>query len=185
MEMKMLDSLLIRRALPLLVSFTVLIVLALLLDYFLHGAGLVWVGRYLGITGTLFLLLSFVYSARKQKIVHTGPVRIFLQIHCRVGWIGTLMLLVHSGVHFNAFLPWAATVLLLIVTGSGHVGQYIYRKAKDEMRYGVEDEKLLYWDSLTVNALGRWRKVHMPLVSLFLGIALFHILSIFFLWNWK
>ena len=184
MEVKMLDSLLIRRALPLLVSFTMLVVLALLIDYFLHVAGLVWVGRYLGITGTFFLLFSFVYSARKQKIVRSGPIRIFLKFHCRGGWIGTLMLLVHSGVHFNAFLPWTATALMLIVTGSGHVGQYIYRNARDEMKHRRGSEEL-YWDSLTVNALGQWRKVHMPLVSLFLGLAFLHILSIFFLWNWK
>ena len=129
----MLDSLLIRRALPLLVSFTMLVVLALLIDYFLHVAGLVWVGRYLGITGTFFLLFSFVYSARKQKIVHSGPIKTFLMLHCRGGWIGTLMLLVHSGVHFNALLPWAATALMLIVTGSGHVGQYIYKKTRETL----------------------------------------------------
>jgi len=184
MEMHMLDSLLIRRALPLLVSFTMLVVLALLSDYFLHVAGLVWVGRYLGITGTFFLLFSFIYSARKKKIVRSGPIKTFLMLHCRGGWIGTLMLLVHSGVHFNAILPWSATVLMLIVTGSGHVGQYIYRKARDEMKRKGGDEQL-YWDSLTVKALGEWRKVHMPLVSLFLGLALLHILSIFFFWNWK
>ena len=184
MEMHMLDSLLIRRALPLLVSFIMLVVLALLFDYFLHVAGLVRVGRYLGLTGTFFLLFSFVYSARKQKIVRSGPIRTFLRLHCRGGWIGTLMLLVHSGVHFNALLPWVATALMLVVTGSGHVGQYIYRKARDEMKHGAGGEKL-YWDSLTIKALGQWRKVHMPLVSLFLCLALLHILSIFFFWNWK
>ena len=184
MEMHMLDSLLIRRALPLLVSFTMLVVLALLIDYLLHVAGFVWVGRYLGTTGTFFLLFSFVYSARKQKIVRSGPIKLFLMLHCRGGWVGTLMLLVHSGVHFNALLPWAATALMLIVTGSGHVGQYIYRNARDEMKHRGRNAEL-YWDSLTVKALGQWRKVHMPLVSLFSGLALMHILSIFFLWNWK
>ncbi|ASQ91631.1 hypothetical protein CHL67_04800 [Prosthecochloris sp. GSB1] len=180
----MLDSLLIRRALPLMVSYTMLVALALLSDYYLHVAGLVWVGRYLGITGTFFLLFSFIYSARKKKIVHSGPIKIFLMLHCWSGWIGTLMLLVHSGVHFNAILPWSATVLMLIVTGSGHVGQYIYRKAREEMKHKGGDEKF-YWDSLAVKALGEWRKVHMPLVSLFLGLAFLHILSIFYFWNWK
>lgn len=51
MEMHMLDSMLIRRALPLLVSFAMLVVPALLFDYLLHIAGLVWVGRYLGGSG--------------------------------------------------------------------------------------------------------------------------------------
>ena len=182
--MNMLDSLLIRRVLPLLVSFITLVVMAALLDFFLHVAGLVWVGRYLGITGTLFLVFSFAYSARKQKVVRSGPMGAFLRFHCRSGWIGTLMLLVHSGIHFNALLPWATTLFMLIVTVSGHIGQYIYRKAKDELRLkGGED--ILYWDSLAINALGQWRKIHMPLVSLFLGLALMHILSIMFFWNWR
>ena len=184
METEMQDSLLMRLALPLLFSFTMLVVLALLFDYFLHVTGFVWVGRYLGVTGTLFLLFSFVYSARKRKLVRSGPIKTFLMLHCRGGWVGTLMLLVHSGVHFNALLPWAATALMVIVTGSGHVGQYIYGKAREEMKRGVGNEKL-YWDTLTVRTLGQWRKVHMPLVSLFLGLALLHILSIFFLWNWR
>ena len=79
----MLDSLLIRRVLPLVVSFVMLVVMAALLDFLLHVAGLVWVGRYLGITGTLFLVFSFAYSARKKKVVRSGPMGAFLDSSTR------------------------------------------------------------------------------------------------------
>ncbi|HEY8904655.1 MAG TPA: hypothetical protein VIM63_01315, partial [Rhodoferax sp.] len=35
-------------------------------DYLLHRLNLVWVGRYLGILGTLLIISSFYYSLRKR-----------------------------------------------------------------------------------------------------------------------
>ncbi|SRR5581483_5081783 len=39
---------------------------ATLFDALLHAAGLVWVGRYLGILGAAAILASFLYSLRKR-----------------------------------------------------------------------------------------------------------------------
>ncbi len=36
-------------------------------DYLLHRLNLVWVGRYMGIPGTLLIIGSLYYSARKRK----------------------------------------------------------------------------------------------------------------------
>ena len=38
-------------------------------DYMLHRLNLVWVGRYLGIPGTLLIIGSLVYSLRKRKYI--------------------------------------------------------------------------------------------------------------------
>ena len=103
------------------------------LDYLLHIAQLVWSGRYLGILGTLFLVLSFGYSARKNKVIKTGAMKVFLKFHCKAGWVGTLMIFIHSGIHFNALLPWAATGFMMVVTASGHVGQHLLKKVKEEV----------------------------------------------------
>lgn len=189
-------SVLVQRTLPLTISYLLLIIAAIALDYLLHVAHLVWIGRYLGIAGTLFFALSFGYSARKKKIIKNGVLKKFLKLHCNTGWIGTLMIIVHSGIHFNAILPWVATFLMMVVTASGHVGQYLLKKVKEEVKITMnklginatvdeEIEQQHYWDSLTVKTLEQWRMVHMPMVSLLLALTLIHIFSILFFWNWK
>ncbi len=189
-------SILVQRTLPLTISYLLLIIAAISLDYILHVAHLVWIGRYLGIAGTLFFALSFGYSARKKKVFKNGPLKFFLKLHCNTGWIGTLMIIVHSGIHFNAILPWAATFLMMVVTASGHVGQYLLKKVKEEVKMNMkqrginatvdeEMEQQHYWDSLTIKTLEQWRTVHMPMVSLLLALTVTHIFSILFFWNWK
>jgi hypothetical protein len=195
----MLQSVLFQRAFPLALSFLLLLAAALSLDYILHIAGLAWIGRYLGAAGTLFLLLSFTYSARKRRPGARGPLKLFLRLHCNAGWAGTLMIMVHSGVHFNAVLPWAATLLMLVVTASGHVGQYLLRNFREEVRMkkkqlGIGDAKdeaddsadqRYFWDMVTVRALEQWRHIHMPLVSFLLVLTMMHILTIAFFINWR
>lgn len=188
------NSLLIRRALPLTASYLLLVVASIALDYLLHRFRLEDAGRYLGIAGTLFFFFSFIYSARKKKLIATGPIKRFLQLHCHAGWIATLMILVHSGIHFNALLPWTATALMLIVTASGHVGQHLVRKFRSEAKLkkqqlGIDTpaddaaDRELFWDSVTVRALDRWRTVHMPLVAFLVVLTLVHVVSILFFSN--
>ncbi|MEI6848163.1 MAG: hypothetical protein WCK32_09075 [Chlorobiaceae bacterium] len=192
----MLKSVLIQRTLPLSISYLLLIAAAIFFDYILHVLNLVWIGRYLGIAGTISVILSYGYSARKKKLIQTGAMKWFLKFHCQAGWIGTLMIIIHSGIHFNALLPWAATALMMIVTASGHVGQYLVKKVKAEVKMkmkelgiegtGEEDIDQTYlWDTQTVKALEQWRAVHMPIVYVLIVLTLVHILTIFFFWNWR
>jgi hypothetical protein len=84
---------------------------------------------------------------------------------------------------------------MLIVTGSGHVGQYLLKKVKAKVKMklpskgiaGGEDkvEEQRYWDTLTVRTLERWRAVHMPLVAVLLALTMLHILSIAYFLNWS
>ncbi len=188
-------SVLIQRGVPLTVSYLLLIVAAISLDYLLHVAHLAWVGRYMGFAGTAFLVFSFAYSARKSTVINSGTLKFFLWLHCKAGWIGTLMILIHSGIHFNAVLPWAATAFMLIVTGSGHVGQYLLKKVRDEVKMKIKQlglemtdvnlDRQQYWDTLTVKTLQKWRTIHMPMVSILLALTLIHILSITFFLNWR
>ncbi|NTW69995.1 MAG: hypothetical protein HGB23_09155 [Chlorobiaceae bacterium] len=189
-------SVFIQRTVPLTISYLLLILAAIALDSLLHAVNLVWIGRYLGIAGTAALSFSFIYSVRKKKLIKSGPMKLFLKLHCHSGWIGTLMILVHSGVHFNAIIPWAATTLMMIVTASGHVGQHLLKKVKEEVKAKMQqrgepgdvDEKMeqhQYWDTLTIKTLEKWRTVHMPMVSFLIALTLTHILTIFFFWNWR
>lgn len=190
------NSVLIQRTLPLSLSYLLLIIAGISLDYLLHVAHLAWIGRYFGVAGTAFLVFSFGYSARKKKLFQNGTLKFFLRLHCNAGWVGTLMILVHSGIHFNAVLPWSATALMMVVTGSGHIGQYLLKKVREEVKMkkkqlGIEmpaDDGLdqqRFWDTLTVKALEKWRTVHMPMVSFLVALSLIHILSIAFFLNWR
>jgi hypothetical protein len=67
---------------------------------------LVWVGRYLGIPGTILIIGSLVYSLRKRKYITTGSAKSLLHLHEIGAWLGSLMVLLHAGIHFNAILPW-------------------------------------------------------------------------------
>lgn len=187
-------SVLVRRALPLTASYLLLVAASIALDYLLHRFGLELAGRYLGIAGTLFFLFSFVYTARKKQIIPKGSFKRFLQLHCNAGWLATLMIMVHSGIHFNALLPWAASALMMVVTASGHVGQYLVRRFRNEVKAKKQQlgiaappddavDRQLFWDSLTVRALERWRAVHMPLVAFLVVLTLAHVVSILFFTN--
>ena len=105
--------------------FVGLIVAMLLLDGLLHSLDLVWIGRYLGIPGTILILVALQYSLHKHKIVVSGDPRALLRRHELLAWIGALMVLVHAGVHFNAILPWLALGAMLVNVASGLTGKYL------------------------------------------------------------
>ena len=192
----MLNSVLVSRALPLAFSYLLLVAATVSVDFLLHGAGLAWIGRYLGIVGTLFVAFSFGYSARKKKLIDHGPLRRFLRFHCYAGWVGTLMILVHSGIHFNALLPWMATALMMVVTASGHVGQYLVRRIREEVKRKKQQagiagdltdglEQQHFWDAATLGAFEKWRFIHMPLVTFLVVLTVLHVGSITMFMNWR
>ncbi len=62
-------SLLSREVSPVYASLLALIGVARLLDALLHLVGAVWIGRYLGIPGSILIMASTRYSLRKRKII--------------------------------------------------------------------------------------------------------------------
>ena len=56
----------IKQVLPFLFFYSLMILITIIIDFILHHYHLVSVGRYLGITGTCVMLLSFIYSLRKR-----------------------------------------------------------------------------------------------------------------------
>ena len=50
-------------------------------DYLLHQLNLVWVGRYLGIPGTILIIISLIYSLRKRKVITAGNPKSLLTFH--------------------------------------------------------------------------------------------------------
>ena len=189
-------SLISREVLPFYLALLALGAAALLLDALLHWFDAVWIGRYLGIPGTLLIVGSFGFSLRKRKLISVGKPVTLLRWHERMAWAGSLLVLVHAGIHFNAILGWLAVWAMLINVGSGLTGKFLLqrsRKRLDAARIRMRGQGLarddleerLYWDSLTFDAVKQWRLVHFPITLAFGVLAVAHIVSIFLFWGWK
>ena len=87
-----------REILPFLGGFIALVGLALVADAALHLLDAVWIGRYLGIPGTLLIIGSTVYSLRKRKLIRSGQPARLLKWHEALAWLGSLLVLVHAGI---------------------------------------------------------------------------------------
>ncbi|WP_324100984.1 hypothetical protein [Noviherbaspirillum sp.] len=185
-----------KEVLPFIAMFAMLILAAIAGDALLHRLQLVWVGRYLGIPGTLLILASFAYSMRKRKMIASGNPKTLLSLHEFMTWLGSVMILVHAGVHFNAILPWLAIVGMLVNVASGLTGKFLLDRSRRHMaamkesllRRGMHEdevEKELFWNAAAVDAMKKWRALHIPITLAFAVFALGHILSIFLFWNWK
>jgi len=189
-------NLMTREVLPFFGSFAALALLALAFDGLLHLFDLLWVGRWLGIPGTLLIIGSTAYSLRKRKLIRSGHPATLLRWHEALAWLGSLLVLVHAGVHFNAILGWLAVWAMLINVGSGLTGKFLLDRARRRMevaRQGMRDlglseselEDSLYWDSLTFDVVKQWRVVHFPITLAFGVLALAHIVAVFLFWGWK
>ena len=164
-------------------------------DYLLHRLDLVWVGRYLGIPGTLLIIGSLYYSLRKRKYVSAGNPKTLLKFHEFGTWLGSLMVLIHAGIHFNAILPWLATAAMGVNVVSGLVGKLLLSRSRqhvqeERMQFQLrglskpEVEKAVFWDAVALDAMAQWRRVHIPIFIVFAVLALGHIVSIFLFWGW-
>jgi len=189
-------SLISKEILPFLGMFASLLIATIVTDFLLHQFGLVWIGRWLGIPGTLFILLSFIYSLRKRKIIHIGKPKTLLTLHKTLTWVGALMILVHAGIHIYAILPWLALIAMLINLISGMTGQFlldrsrrfISEKKRTYETQGLpeqEIEKQLFWDATAFDLMKKWRAVHLPITLAFVVLGLSHIFSIILFWQWK
>jgi hypothetical protein len=189
-------SLIRKEVIPFLLMFGTLIVATIVSDALLHYFDLVWVGRYLGIPGTLLILLSLFYSMRKRKLVSFGKPKTLLVLHETLAWLGALMILVHAGIHVYAILPWLALIAMLVNVLSGMTGKFLLersrrfvaqKKAAYASRGLPEDEveKRLFWDATTFDLMKKWRVVHLPITLAFAVLGLTHIFSIFLFWQWK
>jgi len=192
----MMISLWRKQILPFTLLTGLLVAASLFGDYILHLLNLGWIGRYLGILGTILIMGSLIYSLRKRKIINTGNPKTLLTMHESGTWIGSFLVLIHAGVHFNAILPWLATVAMGINAVSGIVGKLLLDRSRSHVQSQREHFQLrgmsrpdvelsVFWDAVALDAMAKWRKVHIPIFIVFSALALGHIISIFLFWGWK
>ncbi len=162
----------------------------------LHQFELAWIGRWLGIPGTLLILSSFLYSLRKRKKISFGKPKTLLTLHETLTWIGALFILVHAGIHIYAILPWLALTAMLINVISGMTGKFLLDRSRRflaekkalYLQQGLSEaevEKHLFWDATTFDLMKQWRTIHLPITLAFAVLGLTHILSILLFWQWK
>jgi hypothetical protein len=182
--------------LPFVSGFGLLIVAALVADVILHALKLSWIGRWLGIPGSLLIILSFLYSLRKRKFITASTPARLLELHELFAWIGSLMVLVHAGIHLHAWLPWVALAAMLVNVASGYVGRMLLGRSRRRVETrrealqasGIAPEEVdraLFWDAIMLDAMKGWRAVHLPITIVFTVTSLAHIVSIALLWGWR
>jgi hypothetical protein len=185
-----------REVLPFYGALFALAAATVLSDAVLHLLDAVWIGRWLGIPGTLLILGSLAYSLRKRKLISSGKPVQLLRLHEWMAWAGSLLVLVHAGIHFNAILGWLAVAAMLVNVGSGLTGKFLLDRsrrrldaARQHMRQqGLTPEQLedrTYWDGLTFDAVKQWRAVHFPITLAFAVLALAHIVAVLLFWGWR
>jgi hypothetical protein len=190
------QGLLLREVLPFAVRFVALLAAALLADAGLHLINAVWVGRFLGIPGVLLILASFGHSLRKRGWIKGDDTLRLLHLHEWLAWAGSLLVLVHAGIHFNAVLAWLAVGAMLVVIASGLTGKYLLRQVLAGLRdahteltaAGVPEDEVkerLHQDSLTVDVIRQWRAVHLPISLAFAVLGIAHIIAILLFWGWR
>ena len=188
-------SLIFREVVPFFSIFLILILGTSFFDAVLHYYDLILVGRYLGIPGALLILLSFVYSLRKRKLIQLGNPKRLLLMHKILTLTGALMILVHAGIHVYTLLPWLALGAMLVNVMSGLAGQflldrsrrYLEQERQAYVQQGLNDaaiEKKLFGDAIAYGLMQKWRTLHLPITLAFVVLSLIHIVSILLFWNW-
>jgi hypothetical protein len=185
-----------REVIPFYLSLLLLLVVTLVIDGLLHLAHLVWVGRYLGIPGVLLIIGSFGYSLRRRKLISAGQPAALLRVHEYMAWAGSLLVLVHAGIHFNAILGWLAIAAMIVNVASGLTGRFLLDRSRRRldasrrrllqrgMSASAVDERL-HQDTMTFDIVKRWRVVHIPIALAFGVLAIAHILSELLYWSWS
>jgi cytochrome b561 len=141
------------------------------------------------------ILISFIYSLRKRKVINFGNAKLLLQVHEALAWTGSLLILVHAGFDFDAVIPRMAVFAVLVVVASGIIGKYLIKQARENIRdhrmelkaknYSEDEiEKELFALSLIADRMQMWRAVHIPLTVIFAAFALLHIITILLFWRW-
>ncbi len=182
-------------AFPFILLFSGLFVATFFADFILHAQKIFWIGRTWGYIGTIFIALSFVYTLRKRKLISAGSPRFYLIAHEYLGWFGALMVLVHGGIHYNGLLAWLAMGAMIITVASGLIGRVLLKRSQRTLKArnqafaqsGLSPGEIkdqLYWDTLAVKAMKKWRAIHFPITTIFVTLSLLHVAAVLYFWDW-
>ncbi len=119
--------------------FYLLIALVAFRGWYLRGDGALHAesgaGYWLGIVGTLLMLLLILYPLRKnwRPMRQLGAIRHWFKVHMVLGVVGPLLILFHTNFALGSLNSRVALISTLLVAGSGLVGMYFYT----QIHYGL------------------------------------------------
>lgn len=162
---------------------------AILIENVLDLYGVARHRLFTGVFGTMLVILSFGYSMRKRKkVIVAGKMKGWLLSHEWLAVIGTVIIFIHTGNHFQALVPIITFLFMFTTFISGLVGKYVYSEAQSEligMKTGFRKEGLSEAEieerltALTIasKALAKWRNIHMPFVAILAVMVVYHAVS--------
>ncbi len=102
------------------------------------------IGYWLGITGGSMMLLLLTYSLRKRlkSLKRFFTVKFWFRFHMILGIVGPMFIIFHSNFHLGSLNSSIALTCMLLVSGSGLVGRYLY----GNIHYGLYGEKIRLQD---------------------------------------
>jgi hypothetical protein len=85
-------------------------------------------GHFLGILGTLFIVMLLAYVLRKRVrfMRNWGSLNTWLEVHIWLGVAGPVLVLFHTGFKFSGIVGISVWAMLLVVA-SGVIGRYFYQ----------------------------------------------------------
>lgn len=88
------------------------------------------IGYNLGLVGGVLMLLLLPYSLRKRLRIlrNSGTMRVWFLFHIWAGLLGPLLVVFHSTFRIGSFNGGVALFCTLLVTASGTVGRFFYRR---------------------------------------------------------
>jgi hypothetical protein len=123
-------------------------------DYITGASGL---GYWLGIIGSLMMLLLLLYPLRKRWrfLRGLGRVPAWFRSHMFLGIIGPTLIIFHANFRSTSLNATVALVFMLIIVASGIIGRYFYAKVHMGL-YGTKAEikEILADADLMKRALG-------------------------------
>lgn len=97
-------------------------------------------GHSLGILGALLMQVPLAYMAVKRirrlrkAVTERVSMRTLLAWHIYAGIVGPILVLLHTGHHFDSPLGIALTSTTIVVAISGFVGRYLMKRVNTEIR---------------------------------------------------
>lgn len=101
-------------------------------------------GYWIGVTGSVMMLLLLLYPLRKHlRFAHGwGNIRFWFWLHVVLGVFGPLLILLHSNFKTSSLNAAVALYSMLLVAGSGVVGRFIFlhiNRALQGEQAGLQD----------------------------------------------
>lgn len=99
-------------------------------------------GHFLGIIGTVLILMTLIYPFRKRVLKKKGK-KNPLNSHITYGLVGPSLVIIHSGHKLDSLIGILIFLSLVLVVLSGIVGRFLFKKVNRSLKEQKQDHKLL------------------------------------------